>query len=80
MTPKLTTTTTTFIGVLSAVGALSVPIAIPSIEASTDVPAVDSVSPSIVEGDLAQTLTRLDVQRGTNDIRVIISGDGRAGP
>ena len=77
MTPKLTTTTTTFIGVLSAVGALSVPIAIPSIEASTDVPAVDSLSPSIIEGDLAQTLTRLDVQRGTNDIRVIISGDGR---
>jgi type IV pilus assembly protein PilQ len=75
MTPKLTTTT--FIGVLSAVGALSVPIATPSIEASTDVPAVDSVSPSIVEGDLAQTLTRLDVQRGTNDIRVIISGDGK---
>ncbi|TKB90992.1 MAG: type IV pilus secretin PilQ [Nitrospira sp.] len=75
MTPKLTTTT--FIGVLSAVGALSVPIAIPSIEASTDVPVVDSVSPSIIEGDLAQTLTRLDVQRGTNDIRVIISGDGR---
>ena len=77
MTPKLNTTTTTFIGVLSAVGALSVPIAIPPIEASTDVPAVDSVSPSIIEGDLAQTLTRLDVQRGTNDIRVIISGDGR---
>ena len=77
MTPKLNTTTTKFIGVLSAVGALSVPIAIPSIEASTDVPAVDSVSPSIIEGDLAQTLTRLDVQRGTNDIRVIISGDGR---
>ena len=75
MTPKLTTTT--FIGVLSAVGALSVSIAIPSIEASTDVPAVDSGSPSIIEGDLAQTLTRLDVQRGTNDIRVIISGDGR---
>jgi type IV pilus assembly protein PilQ len=75
MTPKLTTTT--FIGVLSAVGALSVPIAIPSIEASTDVPAVDSVSPSMIEGDLAQTLTRLDVQRGTSDIRVIISGDGR---
>ncbi len=77
MTPKLNTTTTTFIGVLSAVGALSVPIAIPPIEASTDVPAVDSVSPSIIERDLAQTLTRLDVQRGTNDIRVIISGDGR---
>lgn len=77
MTPKLNTTTTIFIGVLSAVGALSVPIAIPPIEASTDVPAVDSVSPSIIEGDLAQTLTRLDVQRGTNDIRVIISGDGR---
>ena len=77
MTPKLNTTTTTFIGVLSAMGALSVPIAIPPIEASTDVPAVDSVSPSIIEGDLAQTLTRLDVQRGTNDIRVIISGDGR---
>jgi type IV pilus assembly protein PilQ len=77
MIPKLTTTTTTFIGVLSAVGALSVSIAIPSIEASTDVPAVDSVSPSMIEGDLAQTLTRLDVQRGTSDIRVIISGDGR---
>ena len=75
MTPKLTTTT--FIGVLSAVGVLSVPIAIPSIEASTDVPAVDSLSPSIIEGALAQTLTRLDIQRGPDDIRVIISGDGR---
>ena len=64
MTPKLNTTTTTFIGLLSAVGALSAPIAIPPIEASADVPAVDSVSPSIIEGDLAQTLTRLDVQRG----------------
>ena len=77
MTPKLNTTTTTFIGVLSAVGVLSVPIAIPSIEASTDVPAVDSLSPSIIEGALAQTLTRLDIQRGPDDIRVIISGDGR---
>ncbi len=77
MTAKLTRTTTTFVRVLSAVGALSVPIAISSIEASTDIPAVDSGSPSIIEGGLAQTLTRLDVQKGTNDVRVIISGDGR---
>lgn len=77
MTPKLTTTTTAFVRVLSAVGALSVPIAIPSIEASTDVPAVDSDAPSILEGQLAQTLTRLDVQRGLDDVKVVISGDGR---
>ena len=77
MTPKLTTTTAAFVRVLSAVGALSVPMAIPSIEASTDVPTVDSGMPSSVEGGLAQTLTRIDVQRGTDDIRVVISGDGR---
>jgi len=77
MTPKLTTTTTAFVRVLSAVGALSVPMAIPSTEASTDIPNVDSSSSSIIEGDLAQTLTRIDVQRGKDDIRVVISGDGR---
>ena len=62
MTAKLTRTTTTFVRILSAVGALSVPIAISSIVASTDIPAVDSGSPPIIEGGLAQTLTRLDVQ------------------
>ena len=77
MIPKLTTTTTAFVRVLSAVGVLSVPIAIPLIEASTDVPVVDSGMPSGIEGGLAQTLTRIDVHRGTDDIRVIISGDGR---
>ncbi|HMI38567.1 MAG TPA: type IV pilus secretin PilQ, partial [Nitrospiraceae bacterium] len=63
--------------VLSAVGALSVPMAVPSMGASTDVPAVDAGMPSSIEGGLAQTLTRIDVQRGTDDIRVVISGDGR---
>ena len=77
MTPKLTMTTTAFVRVLSAVGALSVPMAMPSIGASTDVPAVDSGMPSSIEGGLAQTLTRIDVQRGPDDIRVVISGDGR---
>ncbi len=77
MIPRRTTTTTAFIRMLSAVGALSVPMAIPSTEASTDVPAVDSGSPPSFEGELAQTLTRIDLQRGTDDIRVIISGDGR---
>jgi type IV pilus assembly protein PilQ len=33
--------------------------------------------PSSIEGGRAQTLTRIDVQRGTDDIRVVISGDGR---
>ena len=33
--------------------------------------------PSSIEGGLAQTLTRIDVQRGTDDIRVVIAGDGR---
>ncbi|MGH7148805.1 MAG: type IV pilus secretin PilQ, partial [Nitrospiraceae bacterium] len=42
-----------------------------------DVPAVDSGMPSSIEGGLAQTLTRIDVQRGTDDIRVVISGDGK---
>lgn len=77
MIPKLTMTTTSFVRVLSAVGALSIPVAVPSIGASTDWPAVDSRLPSSIEGALAQTLTRIDVQRGTHDIRVVISGDGR---
>jgi len=49
MTPKLTTTTTAFVRVLSAVGALSVPMAIPSTEASTDIPNVDSGMSSRIE-------------------------------
>jgi len=77
MTPKLTMTTTAFVRVLSAVGALSVPMAMPSMGASTDVPAVDSGMPSGIEGGPAQTLTGVDVQRGADDIRVVISGDGR---
>jgi type IV pilus assembly protein PilQ len=78
MTPKLTMTTTAFVRVLSAVGALSVPMAVPSMGASTDVPVVEAAGmPSSNEGGLAQTLTRIDVQRGTDDIRVVISGDGR---
>ena len=77
MKPKLTMTTTAFVRVLSAVGALSIPMAMPSMGASTDLPAVGSGMPSSVEGDLAQTLTRIDVQRGTEDIRVVISGDGK---
>ena len=77
MTPKLTMTTTAFVRVFSAVGALSVPLAMPSIGASTDIPAIDSGMPSSIEGGRAQTLTRIDVQRGADDIRVVISGDGR---
>jgi len=52
-------------------------MAMPSMGASSDAPAVDSGMPSSIEGGLAQTLTRIDVQRGTDDIRVVISGDGR---
>ncbi|MCI0427519.1 MAG: type IV pilus secretin PilQ [Nitrospiraceae bacterium] len=70
-------TTTALVRVLSAVGALSVPIAMPSMGASPDAPAIDSGMPSSIEGGLAQTLTRIDVQRGMDDIRVVISGDGR---
>jgi type IV pilus assembly protein PilQ len=77
MTPKLTMTTTAFVRVLSAVGALSVPMAMPSMGASSDLPAVDSGVPSSNEGGLAQTLTRINVQRDTDDIRVVISGDGK---
>ena len=76
MTPKLTMTTTAFVRVLSAVGALSVSMAMPSMGASTDV-AVDSVVPSNFKGGLAQTLTRIDVQHGTDDLRVVLSGDGK---
>ena len=64
MTPKLTRTTTAFVRVLSAVGALSVPMAIPSTGESTDIPHVDSGVPLSVEGGLAKTMTRIDVQRG----------------
>ena len=77
MTPKLTMTTTSFVRVLSAVGALSIPMAVPSMGSSTDWPVVDSHLPSSIEGEPAQTLTRIDIQRGTHDIRVVISGDGR---
>jgi type IV pilus assembly protein PilQ len=77
MTPKMTTTTTAIVRVLSAVGALSVVMAMPSMGASTDVPTVDSGTPSSIEGGLAQNLTHIDVKRGTDDIRIVISGDGR---
>lgn len=77
MKPKLTMTTTAFVRVLSAVGALTVPMTMPSMGASTDLPNVDSGMPSSIEGSLAQTLTRIDVQRGNDHIRVVISGDGR---
>ena len=77
MTPKLTMTTAAFVRVLSAVGALTAPMAMPSTGASTDLPAVDSGMTASVEGGLAQTLNRIDVQRGTDDIRVVLSGDGR---
>ncbi|MEK7237826.1 MAG: type IV pilus secretin PilQ [Nitrospirota bacterium] len=70
-------TTTVFVRVLSAVGALSVPMAMPSMGASPDLSAVDSGMPSSIERGLAQTLTRIDVQRGIDDIRVVISGDGK---
>ena len=76
MTPKLTMTTTAFVRVLSAVGALSVSMAMPSMGASTDV-AVDSVVPSNFKGALAQTLTRIDVQHGTDALHVVLSGDGK---
>jgi type IV pilus assembly protein PilQ len=52
-------------------------MAMPSMGASTDMPIIDSGTPSIIEEGLAQTLTRIDVQRGMDDIRVVISGDGR---
>jgi len=77
MRPKLITKTKAFVRVLSAVGALSVSMATPSIGTSTDVPIIDLGKPSGIEGGLAQTLTRIDVQGGMDDIRVIISGDGR---
>ena len=77
MRPKLITKTKTFVRVLSAVGAISASMATPSIGTSTDVPIIDSDKSSGIEGGLAQTLTRIDVQSGMDDIRVIISGDGR---
>ncbi len=77
MTPKLIKTTTTFVRVLSAVGALSVPMAIPSVGASTNAPAVDAKVTSTIEGDLATILTAVDVLRDADAIRVVISGNGR---
>src|ERR1041385_9428426 len=44
--------------------------------ASTDV-AVDSIVPSNFKGGLAQTLTRIDVQHGTDALHVVLSGDGK---
>lgn len=77
MTPKQTVTTTAFVRVLSAVGALTVPMAIPSLGAPIEVSADDSSMPSSIEGGGAAILTSIDVQRGMNDIRVVISGDGK---
>jgi type IV pilus assembly protein PilQ len=76
MKPKLTMTTTVFIRVLSAVGVLSAQMAMPSMGASTDIPNVDSRMPTSIEGSPAKTLTAVDIQRGVDDIRVVISGDG----
>ncbi len=76
MKPKLTMTTTVFVRVLSAVGVLSAPMAMPSMGASIDIPNVDSGMQSSIEGGPAKTLTAVDIQRGVNDIRVVISGDG----
>lgn len=77
MTPKQTVTTTAFVRVLSAVGALTVPMAMPSLGAPIEVSVDDSSMPSSIEGGGAAILTSIDVQRGTNDIRVVISGDGK---
>src|SRR4029078_1779546 len=77
MKPKLTMPPTAFVRVLSAVGALSVSMAMPSMAASTSVPAADSVMPVTFEGSPAQTLTRIDVQRGTDGLGVVLSGDGK---
>jgi type IV pilus assembly protein PilQ len=76
MKPKLTMTTTVFIRVLSAVGVLSAPLAMPSMGASTDMPNGDSGMQSSIEGGPAKTLTAVNIQRGVDDIRVVISGDG----
>jgi type IV pilus assembly protein PilQ len=76
MKPKLTMTTTVFVRVLSAVGVLSAPMAMPSMGASTDIPNVDSGMQLSIEGGPAKTLTAVDIQRGVDDIRVVISGDG----
>ena len=77
MTPKLTMTTTAFVRALSAVGALSISMAMPSMAASIDMPAADSGISGNIEEGLAQTLTRIDVQRGTDDLRVVLWGDGK---
>lgn len=77
MTPKQTVTTTAFVRMLSAVGALTVPMAIPSLGASIEVSVGDSSTPSSIERGGAAILTGIDVQRGMNEIRVVISGDGK---
>ena len=77
MTPKLTPTTTAFVRILSAVGALTVPMAMPPVGESSDIPMIDTGTPSIIKEKQAQTVTRVDIQRGIDDIRVVISGDGR---
>jgi type IV pilus assembly protein PilQ len=55
-------------------------MAIPSLGASIEVPAGDSSMPSSIEGGVAAILTSIDVQRGANDIRVVITGDGKLPP
>jgi type IV pilus assembly protein PilQ len=85
MTPKLKQTAT-MVRILSAVGALSFPIAVPSmgapmdlVDAAPDVPTgISSVDQSGARAKdrVAQTLTGIEVQPGNDGISVVIFGDG----
>lgn len=81
MKPTLANTKT-LLRVLSTVGALSLPMAMPSMGASVDSPDVgQSVleSNESAESDAvpARTILGVDIRRDVDDIRVVISGDGR---
>jgi type IV pilus assembly protein PilQ len=78
--------TTTVVRILSAVGAVGLHLSIPSIgapadpvsvqpELSSDVSAVSDKDNSV--GTPAHMLTGINIQRTPDDIRVVISGDGR---
>ncbi|BCA56765.1 putative Type IV pili biogenesis protein PilQ [Nitrospira sp. KM1] len=78
--------TTTLVRVVSAIGVFGMPLTIPMIGGTAEIPdygqtlsdiSVPSVSADMAMEDLAHTVTDVDIRRGDDDVKVVISGDGR---
>lgn len=81
--------TTAFLRVLLTMGAIVLPVAVPSVGASGDsqgggqihsegaIATSQATGTALSEPGPAQTLLGVDIYRGAEDVRVVISGDGR---